>query len=454
MNKIVISKATREELLEARSALMAQLTGMQERQLTPEEQAAFDALVAQVNEIDAKVTTLEAELMADPAADPGDAAVQQASARSIPALNELPKPPAASEPVYVNTPVPNIVRDLNDRRAIRNRDMALRGWALQPTGLCTADHVRAANEIGFNLNNKVLNLRLYENPNKETRAQSAGTGSAGGYLVPTDLIRSLETALAYTCPIRQFAQVLRTASGNPIDIPTVDDTSNSGELVAENASYATQDVTFSKVTLNAYKFTSKLVLASLELLQDSAINVGEILGNLLGERIGRSQLGFFTTGTGSSQPQGAVTGSAAGVTSASASAIAVDDLLGLVHSVDRAYRDAGAFMMHDSILLAVRKLKDSTNQPIFTQSYIVGEPDRLFGYPVVINNSMASTVATTNKTVLFGDWSKFIIRDALDIQLVRSDERYMEYGQSAFVALARSDSKVSMSGALKRLTQA
>jgi HK97 family phage major capsid protein len=453
MNKIVISKATREELLEARSALMAQLTGMQERQLTPEEQAAFDALVAQVNEIDAKVTTLEAEVMADPAADPGDAAVEQASARSLPALNELPKPPAASEPVYVNTPVPNIVRDLNDRRANRNRDMALRGWALQPTGLCTADHVRAANEIGFNLNTKVLNLRLNENPKKETRAQSS-SGSSGGHMIPIDLIRSLETALSYTCPIRQFAQVIRTASGNPIDIPTADDTSNSGELVAENTAYTAQDVAFSKVTLNAYKFTSKLVLASLELLQDSAINVGEILGNLLGERIGRSQLGFFTTGTGSSQPQGAVTGSAAGVTSASATAIAVDDLLGLVHSVDRAYRNAGAFMMHDSILLAVRRLKDSTNQPIFTQSYIVGEPDRLFGYPIVINNSMASTVATTNRTVLFGDWSKFIIRDALDIQLVRSDERYMEFGQSAFVALARSDSKVTLSGALKRLTQA
>lgn len=453
MNKIVISKATREELLEARSALMVQLTGMQERQLTPEEQAAFDALVAQVNEIDAKVTTLEAELMADPAADPGDAAVQQASARSIPALNELPKPPAASDPVYVNTPVPNIVRDLNDRRANRSRDMALRGWALQPTGLCTADHVRAANEIGFNLNNKVLNLRLNENPGKETRAQST-SGTAGGYLVPIDLIRSLETALVYTCPIRQFAKVIRTASGNPIDIPTVDDTSNNGELVAENVAYAAQDVTFSKVTLNAYKFTSKLVLASLELLQDSAINVGEILGNLLGERIGRSQLGYFTTGTGSSQPQGAVTGSAAGVTAASATAIAVDDLLGLVHSVDRGYRDAGAFMMHDNILLAVRKLKDSYGQPVFTQSYIVGEPDRLFGYPVVINNSMASSVATTAKTILFADWSKFIIRDALDIQLVRSDERYMEYGQSAFVALARSDSKVTISGAVKRLTQA
>ena len=453
MSDIVISKASREELLEARSAKMAQLGAMQERQLTPEEQAAFDALVAQVNEMDARIQTLESEVMADPAVDAGDAPVQDNATRSLPTLAELPPVPAASEPVKVNVPVPNIVRDLNDRRAIRNRDLALRGWALQPTGLCSAEHVRAANEIGFNLNNKVLNLRLNENPGKETRAQST-SGSAGGYMIPTDLVRSLETALVYTCPIRQFANVIRTATGNPIDIPTVDDTSNNGELVAENTAYAAQDVTFSKVTLNAYKFTSKLVLASLELLQDSAINVGEILGNLLGERIGRSQLGYFTTGTGSSQPQGAVTGSSAGVTAASATAIAVDDLLGLIHSVDRSYRDAGAFMMHDSVLLAIRKLKDANNLPIFTQSYIVGEPDRLFGYPVVINNSMESSIATTKKTVLFGDWSKFIIRDALDIQLVRSDERYMEYGQSAFVALARTDSKVTISGALKRLTQA
>ena len=132
MSDIVISKASREELLEARSAKMAQLGAMQERQLTPEEQAAFDALVAQVNEIDAKVTTLEAEVMADPAVDAGDAPVQDNATRSLPTLAELPPVPAASEPVKVNVPVPNIVRDLNDRRANRNRDMALRGWALQP----------------------------------------------------------------------------------------------------------------------------------------------------------------------------------------------------------------------------------------------------------------------------------------------------------------------------------
>jgi HK97 family phage major capsid protein len=111
-------------------------------------------------------------------------------------------------------------------------------------------------------------------------------------------------------------------------------------------------------------------------------------------------------------------------------------------------------MMHDNVLLAIRKLQDTLGRPIFSESYIVGEPDRLFGYPVIINNSMASSIATTAKTVLFGDFSKYIIRDALDVQIVRLDERYAEYGQVAFTAFLRTDAKVLMSTAIRLLTQA
>ena len=123
-------------------------------------------------------------------------------------------------------------------------------------------------------------------------------------------------------------------------------------------------------------------------------------------------------------------------------------------SVDRAYRQDDKFMMHDNVLLAIRKLQDTLGRPIFSESYIVGEPDRLFGYPVIINNSMASSIATTAKTVLFGDFSKYIIRDALDVQIVRLDERYAEYGQVAFTAFLRTDAKVLMSTAIRLLTQA
>ena len=244
---------------------------------------------------------------------------------------------------------------------------------------------------------------------------------------------------------------MRTATGNPLDLPVNNDTGNKGEIIAENTAFNAQDFTFSKVSLNAYKYSAKLVLVSVELLQDSAIDLPSFLGQALGERIGRIQADHFTTGTGSSQPQGIVTGSSLGANAASATAIAVDDLLNLLHSVDRAYRTNGAWMVHDSILLAIRKLKDSQNRPIFTESYRDGEPDRLLGYPVIVNNSMDSTIVATKKTVLFGDYSKFVIRDAQDINIIRMDERYGEYGQVAFTALSRSDSKVLVSAAIKHL---
>jgi HK97 family phage major capsid protein len=88
-------------------------------------------------------------------------------------------------------------------------------------------------------------------------------------LVPRTLKDSLEKTLLYFAEMRNYAQVLRTATGNNYDIPVANDTGNSGEIISENSQYNSQDVTFSKVTLGAYKYTSKLVNISIELLQDS-----------------------------------------------------------------------------------------------------------------------------------------------------------------------------------------
>ena len=455
-------------LMEERKGLVSRLEALaSKRELSPEEQAAWDALTAQVAELDSRVSDLEDAVGADteedmaegedPAAEPAATAPleNEQNARKLAAmearLKDLEtKTTRRTRPVKPAA-APAYVRDLNDRQAREDADLSIRGWALVPTGLVQDRHRAAAERSGFDLNCKVLNLRLRSDI--ETRAQSVATNSAGGFLVPTGFIPELEKNLAYYANLREVSRVIRTSEGNPIQVPTVDDTTQTGERVAENVAYTAQDVTFGQKTLNAYKYTSKLVNASIELVQDSAIDVQGMLGGLLGERIGRIQQTEFTTGTGSSQPEGCVTSAAAGATAASATAIAVDDLLNLVHSLDRAFRDNARFMMHDSILLAIRKLKDSQGRPVFTESYIQGEPDRLLGYPVTINNAMVSTLAATNRSVLFGDFQKgFFIRDALDLQVVRLDERYAELGQVAFVALMRSDSKVVLANAIRRLT--
>lgn len=324
--------------------------------------------------------------------------------------------------------------------------LARDGWFLRQFGKpLTAAHKRAAKLTGLNLRAKVIDVRL----SRETRAQSVGTPGAGGYLVPTTLDTSLEVALKEWNAVRTVAEVFRTESGNPYDWPMVNDTTNVGTLLAENTTVgAAVDLAFTKATYNAYKFSSGLVLVSAELDQDNAVGLSGRIGALLGERLGRGQEGYFTTGTGTSQPAGIVTGATLGKTGASATAIAASELIDLYHSVDPAYRrdPSFGFMMHDNVAAAVRKLADTTGRFIWEMDIQKGQPATLLGRPVTINQSMASAITTGQKTILAGAFSKMKVRDAGSVRIRRLDERYADIDQIGFIAFMRSDSRVLNAG--------
>jgi HK97 family phage major capsid protein len=290
----------------------------------------------------------------------------------------------------------------------------------------------------------------------EARAMSTTTDSEGGYLVPTDLGAAVEVALLEFGGVREVATVIRTETGAQIDLPTVDDSGNTGSSpVAENAGLGTTDVTFGVKSLNAYKVSSDLVKIPFELLQDSAFDLASLLGRLLGERIARNSSALYTTGTGSSQPNGVVTASAAGVTAAGVAAITSDELIDLYHSVGRAYRRNGTWMMADSTAKYVRKLKDGDNQYLWQPGLSMGLPDTLFGAPVITNDDMAA-LATGNKTVLFGDFSRYYIRDVGAVRLIRLNERFADNDQIAWVAILRTDGELADAGTnpIKHLVQA
>ena len=289
----------------------------------------------------------------------------------------------------------------------------------------------------------------------EARAMSTTTDSEGGYLVPTDLGAAVEVALLEFGGVREVATVIRTETGAQIDLPTVDDSSNTGSIEGENDGLATTDVTFGVKSLNAYKVSSDLVKIPFELLQDSAFDLASLLGRLLGERIARNSSALYTTGTGSSQPNGVVTASAAGVTAAGVAAITSDELIDLYHSVGRAYRRNGTWMMADSTAKYVRKLKDGDNQYLWQPGLSMGLPDTLFGAPVITNDDMAA-LATGNKTVLFGDFSRYYIRDVGAVRLIRLNERFADNDQIAWVAILRTDGELADAGTnpIKHLVQA
>ena len=290
-----------------------------------------------------------------------------------------------------------------------------------------------------------------------TSTQVVGTDSLGGFLVPQDFSDELDMASLFTGEVERLAKKLDTAGGALLDYPTINDTATDANLISEAAAVTVQDMTFANAQLSAYNYASQ-VRVSMQLLQDNAFDLNGFLAESMGERIARATNGAFTTGTGSSQPQGIVTGSTLGVTAASATAIAADDILDLIHSIDPSYRNKASFglMAHDNIIAAIRALGigSSNDFPIFIPSMEAGQPDKLFGYNVYYNNDMQSSIATGTKTLIAADFSKFVVRSAGGVQFVRLNERYMDELEVGFVAYARKDSKVLDTRAVKHLIQA
>lgn len=293
----------------------------------------------------------------------------------------------------------------------------------------------------------------------EQRTQTAGTPSAGGYTVPTELMGHIDVAMKDWGPMydTDIATVVPTPRGNSMKLPTIDDTANSGAAHTEGAALTDDggaDVTLGQKSLDAFAFDTEFIRWSFELNDDSDFSFEALLGQLLGERLGRLANAQLTVGTGSSAPNGIVTASGLGVTCASATAIAADELLNLEHSVNSAYRRSPKcrWMFNDATFLAIRKLKDGQGNYLWQMGDVSkGAPSLFSGKPYSVNDDMAS-IAAGNRTVLFGDFSRYYVRKvgAPVIGVLR--ERF--WPDLGIAGLIRIDGELSQSAAVKHLKQA
>lgn len=285
---------------------------------------------------------------------------------------------------------------------------------------------------------------------------STTTDSEGGYTVQTEVAEMLVDALKHYGGVREVATVIQTTSGNNLGFPTSDGTSETGELIGENTTATGDDPDFGTVPVNAYKFSSKVVAVPFELLQDSAIDVEAFVNKRLTDRIGRVTNTYFTTGTGTSQPGGVQAKATSGKvgTTGQTTSIIFEDLVDLVHSVNYAYRREGncGFMMADTSMKIIRKLKDDQGRPIFLPGYdgLSGPmADTVLGYNVTINDDIP-VMAADAKSVLFGDYSKYIVRDVMAANLFRFDDSaYIKLGQIGFLMWMRSGGNLTDTAAVK-----
>lgn len=289
---------------------------------------------------------------------------------------------------------------------------------------------------------------------RELRALGVNDNAKGGFTVPKTFSDKVISSLQSRGPMLDPSVVnyLATDGGNPIFFPIFNDTAKA-VIVGENTQIGQDDLSFGQAQLGAYKYTSKIVLVSRELLEDSAVDVAQLVSNAVAERIARGVNEHLTIGTGTNQPQGIVTAATVGKTTAATAGIAADELIDLQHSIDPAYRGTARFMVNDTVVSAVRKLKDSTGAYIWQAGMSQGVPETILGRPFIVNPDMPA-IATGAKSVLFGDFSTYTVRQARGIEVRRLDERYADSDQVAFVALARLDGLLLDMGAVRALKQA
>jgi HK97 family phage major capsid protein len=270
-------------------------------------------------------------------------------------------------------------------------------------------------------------------------------------VVPQSFYAILQEKMQYQGPMldANFVTQLNTASGEDIKVP-VEASRPAATAIAEATAIDPLDPTFTNITLKSQK-VAVLTKVSRELLTDSGIDIVSYLAGSLGKAVGIRANALLTVGTGTVQANGIVTAAGSGVVGGTAvgGAFTADNLIDLAHSVDSDYvRQGAGFMMKRSSLGALRKLKDTAGQYLYVPAAAVGTPDSFAGFAVYENPDMA-TIATGAKSVLFGHFGSYHVRQVGGIEVARSDDAYFNTDEVGFRVTLRMWGDLGQSDAVK-----
>lgn len=289
----------------------------------------------------------------------------------------------------------------------------------------------------------------------EQRAMSVGSKEKGGYTVPNAFIARVHEEMKAYGGLASVAQVMVTDTGNVIEWPTSNGTSEEGELVGENSQANESEVEFGIASLGVHKLSSKIIRVSNELLNDSAIDMDSFLANRIASRIGRAEARLLVRGTGAGtpqQPKGLVQSVGVGKSTAAASTFGWKDVNGLIHSIDPAYRNAPQFRIgfNDATLQILEEMEDDKKRPLWLPSIAGVAPSSILGYSYFVDQGIPD-IAAGAKFMFAGDFAQFIIRRVRYMALRRLTERYADFDQTAFLAFHRFGCVLQDGSAIKAL---
>lgn len=309
----------------------------------------------------------------------------------------------------------------------------------EKTGIASGKYATAF----WDYNRNRAGASLYEVRN----ALQVGVDSEGGYICPDTFENQLITGLTARNIVRGIAHVITTSSGQH-KIPVVA-TRGTASWIEEEGPIPEGDDVFGQQYIGAHK-VGTLIKVSEELLNDTAFDLEGYFVNEFARRIGNKEEEAFLSGDGAGKPTGLLNDAEVGVTAASATAITADELIDLFYSLDAPYRANAVWLVNDSTMRAIRKLKDQNGQYLWQKALNEGEHETLLGKPIY-HSPFAPTLEAGAKAVAFGDFSYYWIGDRQGITFRRLNERYADTGQVGFLCTKRLDGKLILPEAIKVL---
>lgn len=286
-------------------------------------------------------------------------------------------------------------------------------------------------------------------------AMEEGTDNRGGYLVPGRYSNDVIAALTYDSIMRRAgARVIQVDGTDSFNVPTMTHSARAVIQSAEGVAADQKEPTVGQITFSPVTFT-RLSKASMQVVQDSRIDImSQILQPDFTQAFAAGENYWFVNGDGTAttQPQGILDGASnSSVTTATASTISADNIIDSFYALKDLYRNRATWLMNDSTVKAIRKLKDTTGQYLWQQSLQAGEPNTILGRPVFTMPDMPELGTATNKVIIFGDLSYFWIADFMlgQMGIEMLDQLYKENLQIGYLGYRRIDSRVILSEAIK-----
>lgn len=288
---------------------------------------------------------------------------------------------------------------------------------------------------------------------RELRASllTDGGASAGSLTVPTTFERTLYEYMEASSAVRRLATVITTSSGEQMKFPKVGTHGVGTQVIAQGTAIGGTEPVFSTMTLDAYKYGA-LWYVSPEFVQDTAIDVLGFLGANMGRAIGRLTDTAYVTGSGSGAPNGVVNATGSVVTGGSLIEATFESLINLQFSIVDEYQQNAAWLVKDSTAGTLRKIREdaggTTGAFIWQPSIIAGQPDLLLGKPVYLDGNVAAQ-GSAAKSVVYGDFSTYYIRDVNSVQVARSDDFRFDTDLISLKATLRTDGDMIDANAIK-----